>query len=212
MNLSDRQKEILKMVKEGGPLSGSMIACRLGLSRASLRSDFAFLTQTGILDSRTRVGYFYNKEKKKNNSLSGQLDRKTGDFCSLPVSISLDSTVYDAIAAIFIQDVGTLFVKDGNGFLAGVVSRKDLLKSVVREKDIRKISVAAVMTAMPDIITADPGESVLEAAGKMVDFKIDSLPVGRFRETGSGKGFVAEGRFSKTNVARLFAQLDREED
>ena len=58
INLNQRQKDILNIVKESGPITGESIANRLKLTRASLRPDLAFLTQVGLLDARPRVGYF----------------------------------------------------------------------------------------------------------------------------------------------------------
>ena len=57
MKLSARQKEIIAIVKDHEPISGGEIAKKLGLTRSTLRSDFAILTMTGILDARPRVGY-----------------------------------------------------------------------------------------------------------------------------------------------------------
>ena len=58
IKLSKRQDEILRIVKESGPITGQQIAEKLSLTRAALRPDLAILTMAGNLDARPRVGYF----------------------------------------------------------------------------------------------------------------------------------------------------------
>lgn len=59
MELSNRQEQIIEIVKENGPITGEKIADRLHLTRATLRPDLAILTMAGFLEARPRVGYFY---------------------------------------------------------------------------------------------------------------------------------------------------------
>ena len=49
MKFSDRQTEIIEIVKEKGPITGDDIAEILGLSRATIRSDLSVLTMINIL-------------------------------------------------------------------------------------------------------------------------------------------------------------------
>ena len=48
MKFSDRQTEIIEIVKEKGPITGDDIAEILGLSRATIRSDLSVLTMINI--------------------------------------------------------------------------------------------------------------------------------------------------------------------
>src|SRR5690625_6872455 len=59
VELSERQKRIVEIVKENSPITGENIASRLDLTRATLRPDLANLTMAGFIDGRPRVGYFY---------------------------------------------------------------------------------------------------------------------------------------------------------
>ena len=61
MNLSDRQKKIIEIVKEYQPVSGENISELLDVSRATLRSDLSFLTMAEILQANC---YVLNKEFK----------------------------------------------------------------------------------------------------------------------------------------------------
>ena len=56
-----RQLKIIQdIVKENEPITSESIASILNVTRATLRSDLAILTMTGILDARPKVGYFYS--------------------------------------------------------------------------------------------------------------------------------------------------------
>ena len=60
IRLTDRQEQIIKIVKEQGPIKGEEIADKLGYVRATLRPDLTVRTKSGVLEARPRVGYFYN--------------------------------------------------------------------------------------------------------------------------------------------------------
>ena len=60
MKFSPRQKEIVEIVKHNEPISGDEIAKKLGLTKSTLRSDFAVLTMTGVLEARQKIGYIYS--------------------------------------------------------------------------------------------------------------------------------------------------------
>lgn len=85
MKLTSRQLEIIKIVKENEPISGDSIAKTLGLSRATLRSDLAILTMTGLLDARPKVGYFYTGQTIE-PLLYEKLYKKTVEDIMLPLS------------------------------------------------------------------------------------------------------------------------------
>ena len=59
IQLNQRQQKIIEIVKENQPITSENIASALNVTRATLRSDLAILTMTGILDARPKVGYFY---------------------------------------------------------------------------------------------------------------------------------------------------------
>ena len=44
MKLTPRQEEIVKLVKEGEPVTSETLATKLGVTRAALRPDLAILT------------------------------------------------------------------------------------------------------------------------------------------------------------------------
>lgn len=208
MQFTERQKKILEIVKEDGPITGEQIADRLNLTRATLRPDMAILTMSGMLEARPRVGY-YHSGKKSVRAIADILQRiSVGEIKSVPVVVSEKCTIYDAVVTMFIEDVGTLFVVREGGFLEGLISRKDLLKTTLGGQDIHRLPVGVIMTRMPNIIYVESDESVLEAAQKLINHEVDALPV--TRAVPDQDGTVAQeviGRFSKTNITRLFVEL-----
>jgi DeoR family transcriptional regulator, catabolite repression regulator len=207
IELTKRQEQILEIVKRYGPITGENIAERLSLTRATLRPDLSILTMAGYLEARPRVGYYYSG--KKNADLYGETLRKlkVKDYKSVPVVIPETASVYDAIVQMFMEDVGTLIVVR-DGYLQGVVSRKDLLKVAIGGGDIHKIPVNLAMTRVPHVITIDMDESLYEAATLMVRHEIDSLPVVRSEPQEGGESRMeVVGRVSKTTITRAFVEL-----
>ncbi len=206
IKLSDRQDEILQIVKENGPITGNEIAKKLSVSRAALRPDLSILTKTGNIDARPRVGYFYNEEHKMMRQSERFIQQKVKDFKAHPIVVEESTSVYDAIVQLFLEDVGTLYAVDSKGNLAGVVSRKDLLRASLGNKNLQELPVSVIMTRMPNITTIYPEETLLEAAKKMIRFHIDSLPVVKDVE-GQKNTYSLLGRITKTTLTRAYLEL-----
>jgi len=207
IELSKRQEIILEIVKHDGPITGTEIAGQLNLSRAALRPDLAILTMSGMLGARPRVGYYCTGKEPTDFIASLLANITVGEAHSQPVVVKEDSSVYDSIVTMFIEDVGSLFVVSEGGFLEGVVSRKDLLKSSMGGQNLNSLPVNVVMTRMPNVIVTHPDESVVRAAEKLINQQIDSLPVVVAKRVDNDDKFQVIGRFTKTNITRLFVQL-----
>ena len=203
MELNKRQDAILKIVKENGPITGEQIAEKLSLTRATLRPDLAILTMAGFLDARPRVGYFYSGKKNTVPLAESLMNLKVKEFQSIPVVVPEKMTVYDAILRMFSEDVGTLFVIDDKNYLQGVLSRKDLLRTSIGSQDLTNIPVHIIMTRMPNIAYCTKTDSLIEAAKRLIDREIDSMPV--VKETKDG--VLIEGRLTKTNITRAFLSV-----
>jgi len=206
IKLSKRQQEILQIVKEDGPITGKQIAEKLSLTRATLRPDLAILTMAGSLDAKPRVGYFYNPQsetKKATANLSKQLVKQ---YKAHPIVVQKSASVYDAIVQIFLEDVGTLYTVDEEGLLAGVISRKDLLRAAIGNNNLEELPVSVIMTRMPNIVTVQPDESLLEAAQKLIHNHIDSLPVVREVDKEQNR-YEVIGRITKTTITRAYIEM-----
>ncbi|MDO9573699.1 MAG: CBS domain-containing protein, partial [Candidatus Contubernalis sp.] len=125
----------------------------------------------------------------------------------MPVVVKEDTSVYDAAVSLILEDTGTIYVVGEDGYLAGVVSRKDFLKSCIGGTTTRNMPVGFIMTRMPNIITTEPEEDVLDAAKKIMEYQVDSLPVVREEKNGRLKIL---GRFTKTSITRLMMELGGE--
>ncbi|GAA0482601.1 transcriptional regulator CcpN [Salinibacillus aidingensis] len=207
MELSDRQEQIIEIVKENGPITGENIADRLSLTRATLRPDLAILTMAGFLDARPRVGYFYTG-KTGSELLTEKLKKfKVKEFQSIPVVVTEDVSVYDAITTMFLEDVGTLFVVNNQSYLVGVLSRKDLIRASMGNQDLSEIPVHIIMTRMPNITVCTKEDLLLEAAQQLIEKQIDSLPVVQEKEN----GLEVVGRITKTNMTKVLVGLVRDD-
>ncbi|WP_420490861.1 helix-turn-helix transcriptional regulator [Neobacillus drentensis] len=206
IKLSKRQDEILQIVKQNGPITGKDIAEKLSLTRAALRPDLAILTMSGNLDARPRVGYFFNESYETKQQAKRFIHQKVTDYKAHPIVVGKSASVYDAIVQLFLEDVGTLYAVDTNGHLAGVVSRKDLLRASLGNQNLNELPVSVIMTRMPNIITINPDETLLEAAKKMIHNHIDSLPV--VKEVEDQKStYLLVGRITKTTITRAYLEI-----
>jgi len=203
MELSSRQEKIVDIVKENGPITGEKIAEHLSLTRATLRPDLSILTMAGFLEARPRVGYFYSG-KHTSEALSGKIKRMSvKDYQSIPIIVKENVSVYDAISTMFLEDIGTLFVSDSKGLLAGVLSRKDLLRASIGQQNLNTVPVHIIMTRMPNIAVCRKDDLLIDAANKLIEKEIDGLPVVRDSEN----GLEVIGRITKTTIARAFSEL-----
>lgn len=191
MDLTERQRKILIMLKEKSLLSGDEIAQNLNVTKSALRTDFSILTRLKLITAKQNKGYIYNKCTIK----------KVRDCMSPQNSINVKTSVYDAIIHLFNFDLGTLIVVEKEK-LVGIISRKDLLKAALNGKNIEKIPVSMIMTRMPNIVHCFEDDNIMEAIEKLIKHEIDSLPVLR-KEKGK---LSLVGRFTKTNVTKLFYQ------
>lgn len=207
MKLSQRQEEIIKLVKEGQPITSETLAKKLGVTRAALRADLAILTMTGILEARPKVGYCYCNNAKSNLSLDYISKIKVKDIMSKPATINEATMVYDAIVYLFLDDVGTVFVEN-NGYLVGAVSRKDFLKISIGGTDIHKVPVGVIMTRMPNIIFGDKEDTAYNMAKKIIEHEIDSIPIVEKVQLEEGREqYKIIGKISKTNITKLFVKI-----
>jgi CBS-domain-containing membrane protein len=208
IELNERQGKILAIVKELGPITGENIAELLAVTRAALRSDLAVLTMSGYLDAKPRVGYTYKSDGVDNKIRKVLNQYRVRDIMSMAVVVKEKCSVYDAIVTLFVEDTGSIFVLDEENFLAGIVSRKDLLKTTLGQADIHKMPVSVIMTRMPNIINATIDDTVVEVVKKIVEHEVDSLPVVKcFIGMHNEEKCEVIGRITKTNIARLFLDL-----
>lgn len=207
MELSQRQMKIIEIVKEHQPISGETIAKQLGLSRATLRNDLSILTMTGLLDARPKVGYFYTGQTVEPLLFEKLYHTKVAEIMIPPLLISQTVSVYEAVTTLFMYDVGSLYVKNDQDELIGVLSRKDLLRFAISNAAPEKTPVAMIMTRMPNIVTITPEETILTAGTLLGRHEVDTLPVVDPQEP---KKVI--GKITKTQLMNYFIQAGNDSD
>ena len=205
IQLNQRQQKIIEIVKENQPITSENIASMLNVTRATLRSDLAILTMTGILDARPKVGYFYTGVSQINLLGNDIKEKKVEDMMGMPVVVKKDVSLYDVIVEMFLSDVGSIFIIDDQENLCGVVSRKDLLKATIGGLDINKMPIGMVMTRTPNVVTVEREDSIVLAARKIIEHEIDSIPVVDSDKDNHTMKVI--GRISKTNITKLFLEI-----
>ena len=161
-----------------------------------------------VLGARPKVGYFYTGKSELSVFSQKVKGIKVKDTMSLPVVMDENSSIYDVIVGLFLENMSSVFITN-EGYLAGVVSRKDLLRTAMGKIDLNTTPVGLIMTRMPNIIYVEQEDSVLDAAIKIEERGVDSLPVVKIQKNDPTKLKVV-GRFTKTNVNRIFVELARE--
>lgn len=205
IKLSDRQNNIIEIIKNSQPITGEAIAEKVGLTRATLRPDLAILSMCGLIDAKPKVGYYISNKKNNKDIIEKLSAIKVVDIKSIPINVSENTSVYDAIVTIFLENVGTLFVVEDEA-LKGVISRKDLLKAAMGGKDLTTIPVGVIMTRMPKIIYCVEEDSIIDAAEKIVEHEVDCLPIVTNLSDGKIK---ALGRISKTNITKVLLEISK---
>lgn len=206
MKLTERQVEIIAIVKAKGPVTGDDIAGELDLARGTIRNDLSVLTMLGYLDARPKVGYYYKGDPEKTRIRDLLESISVEEIMSVPVVLDEKTSVYDAICAIFLENIGTIFITK-DSYLVGCVSRKDLLRSLIGQVDLEKTPISLIMTRMPNIITVRPTNSIYTACVKIEKGEIDALPVVEGDER-----LKVVGRITKTNVNRLVVDLGGDDE
>ena len=198
--------KIIDIVKENEPITSEQIASILNVTRATLRSDLAILTMTGILDARPKVGYFYSGINEASLAGNKIKDKRVKDIMSTPLLIKQDTNIYECIIKIFLSDVGSIFIIDDSENLCGIVSRKDLLKATIGGSDINKMPIAMIMTRTPNVITVNKDDDIILAAKKIIEHEVDSIPVVEVNKDNINNVKVI-GKLSKTNITKLFLDI-----
>ncbi|MNW54381.1 Transcriptional repressor CcpN [compost metagenome] len=185
----------------------------LNLTRPTIRADLSLLVMLDYIDAKPKVGYFLGKRStpEKGNNKTELLHMKVGDVHSVPVIVRETTTIHDAVVSLFLENVGHLIVTDEEGRLAGIVSRKDLLKVTLGNAAASTMPVSFIMTRAPHVVTVSPENSVLEAARKIITHQVDSLPVVVPSPSGAEGEWNVVGRISKTNIIKMLLDTIAEE-
>lgn len=201
MNLTERQQEIVTMVKQTEPISAEQIAKNLDLSKSTIRSDLAVLCMTGLLEARPKVGYIYS-----GLAFTPLIEKRlyqvpVRDVMRPPLMVSQQTLLQDAITDMFMYDSGSLFITDEDEQLVGVVSRKDIVRFLLMSGGDNQTPIGIVMTRMPNVVVVNPDTPLYEAAKLLQLHEIDSLPV-----VDATNPLTVIGKLSKTTILNHYIQ------
>lgn len=212
IELTNRQEQIIQLVRENAPITSEQLAEKLSLSRAALRADLTVLTMIGEIEARPKIGYFHNEKVKENDILELMTSVKVSALKSKAAVVFEETIIYDAIVTLFLQDAGTLYVENNNGIFQGVVSRKDIIKIATSGGDLNKMPIGMIMSRMPNIISIHDDDSAYAAVKKIIEYEIDSLPViEKFLDQEKKEQYKITGKISKTNMTKFLYDLTKNE-
>ena len=202
MKLTERHKAIIEIVKNFEPITSDEIAEKLSLGKSTLRNDLAVLGMLEILEAKPNVGYYYNYNFSPGEEREEIKNKLVKDVMGIAITAKSTANFSDVLSKLFIYDVGTIFIVDENNHLAGVTSRKDMLK-LSRNADGQNLQIVLAMTRVPNVIYIYEDELVSDALRKLILHEIDCLPV--VRDEDGGKVIV--GKISKTTLIKLLLEI-----
>ena len=202
MKLTERHKAIIEIVKDLQPITSDEIAEKLALGKSTLRNDLSVLGMLEILEAKPNVGYYYNYNFSLGEQREEVKSKLVKDVMGIAITAKTTANYSDVLSKLFVYDVGTIFIVDEKNYLAGVTSRKDMLK-LARNPDEQNLPIALAMTRVPNVIYIYEDELVSDALRKLISHEIDCLPV--VRDEGDGK--VVVGKISKTTLIKLLLEI-----
>lgn len=114
-------------------------------------------------------------------------------------SVQPQDTIRDATKIMKEKRIGALVVLDGEGFLVGILSERDIVRQLADTPgQTLAQSVADLMTKDP--VTCDPGERVIDMMKRMSEGRFRHLPV---IEDGAMAGMITIGDVVKHRLLEL---------
>ncbi|GGD50174.1 CBS domain-containing protein [Paenibacillus nasutitermitis] len=200
--MSERQMEIVKLVKLHAPITGDQLAEMMGTGKPTLRADLSLLVMLRLLEAKPKVGYFLG-DAGTGRELA--LKRWEGvlvqDVQGMPVNVSETTSVHDAVISLFMGNAEALTVVDDQQRFVGVATARDLLKVTLGNGNPAAIPVSLAMNRLPAIAALKPDQPLVEAVNKMLIHELDGLPVVTGEDSRSNRGEVT-GWISKTSILR----------
>lgn len=122
------------------------------------------------------------------------------------VTISPDATVSDLVALLAEHNVGALIVSADGASVDGIVSERDVVRSLGVDADLLGSTVATIMTG--DVHTCAPDSSLDSLMSLMTEQRVRHVPV---LTDGRLTGIISIGDVVKNRISELEferAQLD----
>ncbi len=88
-----------------------------------------------------------------------------------------DAPLLDAVTKMVEHDISSLVVTDAEGYLAGIITRTDVLRGYLANADWQHVAVGDYMTR--DVVTVAPEDALATVANLLVDHHIHRVVVVR---------------------------------
>ncbi|MDX1709616.1 MAG: CBS domain-containing protein [Rhodovibrionaceae bacterium] len=129
------------------------------------------------------------------------LNSKQGEIAG----ISPDTPVSEAVAVLRQANVGALVVTDKDGQLIGILSERDIVRSLAEDGgDLMEKKVSDLMTS--DVVTCKPQDRIEDLMRQMTEGRFRHLPV---VEKGKLTGIVSIGDVVKHRLDELEAEASQ---
>ena len=116
------------------------------------------------------------------------------------VTVTPDTLVEDAAELLLEEGIGSLVVVDEDNQLAGILTSTDFVRIVRDSEPKAETTVERYMTE--GVATAEAGESIREAADRLITYEIHHLPV-----VDEEEGVI--GMLSTTDLAVYFSDVQK---
>ncbi len=91
------------------------------------------------------------------------------------VTIRPEQTIREAVALLAEHNIGAVVVTAGEGRPAGIVSERDVVRTLARDESVLDWPVSRIMTR--DVIVGSPGDDLTTVGRTMTERRIRHLPV-----------------------------------
>ena len=186
------QSLIYDIVLDRQPVDWGTLVGYFELDENTVRNEVENLIKMHRIDERDGLLYIYSFDGKY---------CKVEEVMMVARSMDVSGTLGYVVNTVFLEDVD-FFIITENDFLAGVVSKKDIIKKAVIEKVDLSTPVGEIMTSMPNVFYVNRDEKIAIATNMLLQNDLDFLPV----VERTLDGLRVAGIFNKSVVARLYLE------
>lgn len=123
-------------------------------------------------------------------------DNSIKKIMSKPIGINVNSSIFDAINKLLTFQFSRLIIYDSN-IPVGIITRKDILRFLFKEKLHKSIQEISVRKIMNDIYYVDNSSSIFDVSKFMIENRCSSVVIGSENDL--------QGITTKTDLTQFYA-------
>jgi CBS domain-containing protein len=120
------------------------------------------------------------------------------------ITVSPETSVRELVSLLSERNIGAVLVSTAEQAVSGIVSERDVVRSLAGGADVLDRSVQDIMTS--SVETAQPDQTVHELAKLMTEHRIRHVPV---LQNGDVVGIVSIGDVVKSRIGELEFERDQ---